>query len=134
MFAPGVTVLPRCNPSHLNRPCCCTRLSHLLVGFLALGASGARAAVVSLDDEGVLLLQLAVHEATGPELTLARRTVQHHRLEGGLQPVDVERTDLPWRPGRQKRKEGGRGQRRGRGRRSVLITQSEGVFRTVEGI
>lgn len=52
---------------------------------------------MGLDDEGVLLLQLAVHQAAGPQLALARRTVQHHRLERSLQPVDVERADFPWR-------------------------------------
>ena len=77
-------------------PCwCCCCLSYLLVGLFALRAPGARATVVSLNDEGVFLLQLAVHQATGPQLTLARRTVQHHCFEWRLQPVDVERTDLP---------------------------------------
>lgn len=70
-------------------------LSNSLVGLFALCAPGARAAVVGLDDEGVFLLQLAVHQATGPQLALTRRTVQHHRLERSLQPVDVECTDLP---------------------------------------
>lgn len=77
-------------------PCwCCCCLSYSLVGLFALRAPGARAAVVSLNDEGVFLLQLAVHQATGPQLTLARRTVQHHCFERSLQPMDVERTDLP---------------------------------------
>ena len=52
---------------------------------------------MGLDDEGVLLLQLTVHQAPGPQLALARRAVQHHRLERGLQPMDVEGADLPWR-------------------------------------
>lgn len=50
---------------------------------------------MSLDDEGVLLLLLTVHEATGSQLTLAGRPVQHHRLERSLKPKDVERTDFP---------------------------------------
>lgn len=78
--------------------------SHSLVGLFALGATGAGAAVVSLDDEGVLLLQLAVHQAAGPQLALAGRPVQHHRLERSLQPVDVERTDFPWRTESEKKK------------------------------
>lgn len=69
--------------------------SYSLVGLFALCAPGARTAVVSLNDEGVFLLQLAVHQAAGPQLALARRTVQHHCLKRSLQPVDVERTDLP---------------------------------------
>lgn len=73
---------------------------HSLVRLLALRSSGAGATVVSLNDEGVLLLRLAVHQAAGPQLALSRRTVQHHRLERRLQPLDVERTDLPWRPSR----------------------------------
>lgn len=71
--------------------------SYSLVGLFALRARGARAAVVSLNDEGVFLLQLAVHQAACPQLALTRRTVQHHCLERSLQPVDVERTDLPCR-------------------------------------
>lgn len=50
---------------------------------------------MSLDDEGVFLLQLAVHQAAGPQLALTGRPVQHHGLERGLQPVDVEGTDFP---------------------------------------
>lgn len=65
------------------------------MGLFALRAPGARSAVVSLDDKGVFLLQLAVHQAAGPQLALARRTVEHHCLERSLQPVDVECTDLP---------------------------------------
>lgn len=62
---------------------------------------------MGLDDEGVLLLLLAVHQATGPQLALAGRPVQHHRLERSLEPVDVERTDFPWRRGREEEKREG---------------------------
>lgn len=68
---------------------------HSLVRLLALRSPGAGSTVVSLDDEGVLLLRLAVHQAPGPQLALAGRPVQHHRLERGLQPLDVERTNFP---------------------------------------
>lgn len=71
---------------------CC---SYLLVGLFALRAPGSRPAVMRLNDEGVFLLQLTVHQAAGPQLALTRRAVQHHCLERSLQPVDVERTDLP---------------------------------------
>lgn len=94
--------------------------SHSLVRLLALRSPGAGSAVVSLNDEGVLLLRLAVHQATGPQLALARRSVQHHRLERRFQPLDVERTDLPYRGGR---REGWR--RQETGGRSKLITQTE---------
>lgn len=70
-------------------------VSHSLVRLLALRSPGAGSTVVSLNDEGVLLLRLAVHQATGPQLALARRSVQHHRLERRLQPLDVECTNLP---------------------------------------
>lgn len=66
-----------------------------LVRLLALHAPRARPTVVSLDDEGVLLLQLAVHQAAGPQLALAGRTIQHYCFERSLQTMDVERTDLP---------------------------------------
>lgn len=76
----------------LFKPYC---LLYSLVGLFALCAPGARTAVVSLNDEGVFLLQLTVHQAAGPQLALTRRTVQHHCLERHLQPVDVECADLP---------------------------------------
>ena len=65
------------------------------MGLFDLRAPGARATVVGLDDEGVLLLQLAVHQAPGPQLALSGRPVQNHRLERGLQSLDIKRTDLP---------------------------------------
>lgn len=65
--------------------------------FLPVGAAGPGPAVVRLDDEGVLLLALAVHRADGPQHPLARRSVQHHGLEGSILPVDLEGTDLPWK-------------------------------------
>lgn len=66
------------------------------MGLLDLRAAGARAAVMSLDDEGVFFLELTVHQASRPQLTLTGRPVQHHRLERRLQLVDVERADLSW--------------------------------------
>lgn len=74
-------------------------VSDSLVRLLPLRSPGAGSTVVSLNDEGVLLLHLAIHQATGPQLALARRSVQHHRLERSVQPLDVERTNFSWREG-----------------------------------
>lgn len=78
--------------SRVHQACC---QIYSLVRLLALHTPRAWTAVMSLDDKGVLLLQLAVHQAACPQLTLARRYVQHHCLKRSLQPMDVECTDLP---------------------------------------
>ncbi len=107
--------------SDFKSPRCCCYLSYSLVGLFPLRALRTGTTVVSLNDEGVFLLQLAVHQATGPQLALARCTVQHHCLKWSFQPVDVERTDLPWKQedGREEK------EKEGEGTRSALTTVSQ---------
>lgn len=61
-----------------------------LVGFLHVGAIGTLPAVVCLDGERVLLLQLAVQLVLGPDDPLTSGLVQDHCLEGDILPVDPE--------------------------------------------
>ena len=64
------------------------------MGLLHVGSVGALPAVVGLDGEGVLLLQLTVQLVLGADHPLAGGLVQHHRLEGHALPVDPEAADL----------------------------------------
>ena len=67
---------------------------YALVALLPAGPGGTGPAVVGLDDEGVLLLLLAVDGATGPQHAFARRSVQHLCLEGRLLAVDLKGADF----------------------------------------
>lgn len=62
----------------------------LLVGFLHVGAIRTLSAVVGLDGESVLLLQLAIQLLFGADDPLAGGLVQNHSLEGNILPVDPE--------------------------------------------
>lgn len=62
----------------------------LLVGFLHIGAIRTLSAVVGLDGESVLLLQLAIQLLFGADDPLAGGLVQNHSLEGNILPVDPE--------------------------------------------
>lgn len=66
-----------------------------LVRLLPGRLPGPGATVVGLDDEGVLLLQLAVDGALGAEPALSRCLIEHHGLEGQLLAMDLERTNFP---------------------------------------
>lgn len=63
---------------------------HILVRLLHVGTVGSLSAVVGLDGESVLLLQLAIQLLFGPDDALAGGLVQHHGLEGDILPVDPE--------------------------------------------
>lgn len=63
---------------------------HVLVRLLHVGPVGSLSAVVGLDGESVLLLQLAIQLLLGPDDALAGGLVQHHGLEGDILPVDPE--------------------------------------------
>lgn len=62
----------------------------LLVGFLHIGAIRTLSAVVGLDGESVLLLQLAIQLLFGADDALAGGLVQNHSLEGNILPVNPE--------------------------------------------
>lgn len=65
-----------------------------LVRFLHVGPVGTLSAVVCLDGERVLLLQLTVHLVFCPDDSLSGGLVQDHGLEGNILSVDPEATDL----------------------------------------
>lgn len=60
------------------------------MGFLHVGAIRTLSAVVGLDGESVLLLQLAIQLLFGADDPLAGGLVQNHSLEGNILPVDPE--------------------------------------------
>lgn len=68
-----------------------------LVTLFPVGSTRAGSTVVGLDDEGVLLLLLAVYGAPGPQHPFSRRPVQHLGLKRGLLPVNLKSTDLSWK-------------------------------------
>lgn len=67
---------------------------HSLVRFLHVGAIRTLPAVVCLDGEGVLFLQLTVQLVLGPDDALASGLVQDHCLEGDILSVDPEAANL----------------------------------------
>lgn len=74
-----------------------------LVRFLHVGAIRSLSTVVSLDGEGVFLLQLAVQLVFSPDDPLTSGLVQDHCLKGDILPVDPEAANLTWTRQRAKR-------------------------------
>lgn len=59
----------------------------------------ALAAVVGLEGEGIVLLQLAVQLFPGADQALSRGLVHHHSVEGDVLPMDFKSTNLTWKRG-----------------------------------
>lgn len=96
-FCPEVRGQKQAVPALARRP------PDLLVRLLGAGAAvGRPAAVVGLDGERVVLLQLAVQLLFGADEPLARGLIHHHGLKGHALPVDLKPTDLTW-GGKQRR-------------------------------
>lgn len=59
----------------------------------------ALAAVVGLEGEGIVLLQLTVQLLPGADQALSRGLVHHHSVEGDVLPMDFKSTNLTWKRG-----------------------------------
>lgn len=73
------------------------RSLYLLVTLFPVSSARAGSTVIGLDNEGVLLLLLAVYETPGPQHPFTRCPVQHLSFKWGLLPMNLKCTNLSWK-------------------------------------
>ncbi len=73
------------------------RSLYLLVTLFPVGSARAGSTVIGLDNEGVLLLLLAVYGTSGPQHPFTRCPVQHLSFKRGLLSMNLKCTDLSWK-------------------------------------